>query len=948
MTSTKRIFVMLMMVLAFSPFIKAQELPVTPNVKIGKLDNGLTYYLHANPKPEDRIEFRLAVNAGSILEDEDQLGLAHFTEHMLFNGTENFEKNEIVNFLQNMGLEFGGDLNAYTSFDETVYILPIPTDKEGNLDKAMQVLSDWSHRATMDGEEIDKERGVVLEEWRLSRGAYDRMRNATWPIIFRGSLYAQRLPIGDPEIIKNFKYEVIRRFYKDWYRPDLMAFIAVGDFDADEMEAKVKAYFGDWKMPAKPRERPYTEWPDFKETRIALASDKEATGNAMILNFVTPGMQKPESTVAAYRKSLLRGLFSTMINQRLDEKRQQADPPYLYSYSGYGESLAKFKNEYTIYVNVKEDLFEKGLRTALTENERVRRHGFTAGELERAKASYLNNYERSAREADKRESRNIVNAYVSNYLRQSPIMSPQQKLDLANLLIPTIKVEEINELIKDWMNPEHGKYITVYAKEENKGDIPSEEKLLAMLDEIKNDPGIEAYAEEEIATSLLAATPKKGSITREETHEKTGITHLRLSNGVNVYVKPTDFKNDEIRMTAFSEGGTSLYSDDDLWSASFASQIVAASGLGEMNAVEMRKFMTGKTASVNTFIGTYEEGASGFSSLKDMETFFQLVYKKFTDIRKDEEAFASWLSRTKTWYANLTNSPEVMFQIETQKILTDNHPRATGFPSNEDFERIALDRALEIYKERFADAGDFNFVFVGNIDMTTFKPMLETYIASLPALNRGDQSVDLKIRPPKGRVDKNLYLGVDEKSLVMIMMSGDYEYNLQNNATLAAAASILTNKMIETLREEMGGVYGVGASSSTSKDKWESFRFNISFPCKPDNVDALVNAALAEFEKIKAGDFTEEDLQKVITARTNNFDEQIKQNGYWASSISSYLRNEIGFEKILMANDRSKGITKEAIVELTNKYLTKENLIKIVKLPASQKKGGLDQEIKKN
>ena len=935
---------------AFFMPLKAQELPTTPNVKIGKLDNGMTYYLHSNPKPEDRIEFRLAVNAGSILEDEDQLGLAHFTEHMLFNGTENFEKNEIVDFLQSMGLEFGGDLNAYTSFDETVYILPIPIDKEGNLDKAMQVLSDWSHKATMDGEEIDKERGVVLEEWRLRKGASDRMRNATWPVIFRGSLYAERLPIGDPEIIRNFEHDVIRRFYKDWYRPDLMAFIAVGDFDTDEMEAKVKQYFGDWKMPANPRERVYTEWPDFKETRVAVATDEEATGNTISLNFVTPGKDKPENTVASFRKAIIRGLFSRMINQRLDEKRQEANSPFLFSYSGYGGSLARFKNEYTIYASVKGNEFENAMRVALTENERVRRHGFTAGELERAKASYMNGYERSAREADKRESWRIVNSYVGNYLRGSSIMSPQQRLDLATELIPSIKVEEINTLIKDWMNPEHGKYITINGKEESKGDIPSEEVLIKMLDEVKADPSITPYVEEEIATSLLAGTPKKGSITGSETNEKTGITHLTLSNGVNVYVKSTDFKNDEIRMTAFSEGGTSLYSDEDYWNAAYASQIVSANGLGEMSAVEMRKFMTGKTANVSTYIGAYEEGASGFASLKDMETFFQLVYKKFTETRKDEEAFNSWKSRTQTQFANFKNSPDLMFQIEAQKIMTDNHPRGVGFPESEDFEAMDQDRALEIYKERFADASDFNFVFVGNIDMNTFKPMLETYIASLPVLNRGDKAVDLKIRPPKGQIDKNLYFGVDEKSQVMIMMSGDYEYSLQDNATMSAAASVLTNKMIETLREEMGGVYGVGANASTIKDKWgnESFRFMISFPCKPDNVDALAEAAIAELEKIKAGEFTDEDLQKVITARTNNFDEQIKQNGFWERSISSYVRNEMDFELILLGADRSRGITKEAIVELTNKYLTKENIIKIVKLPADQQKGDLDQEIKKN
>jgi zinc protease len=401
-------------------------------------------------------------------------------------------------------------------------------------------------------------------------------------------------------------------------------------------------------------------------------------------------------------------------------------------------------------------------------------------------------------------------------------------------------------------------------------------------------------------------------------------------------------------MTAFSEGGHSLYGDEDFYSASYSAQIVGSSGLGDMSAIDMRKFMTGKTASVRTYVGAYEEGMSGFSSLKDLETFFQLLYKNFTDVRRDEEAFESWRSRTKNQLENFRSSPDLAYQLELQKILTDNHPRGVGFPSAEDLDNLDLDRSLEIYKERFADAGDFTFVFVGNIDMTTFKPMVETYIGSLPGIGSNEQAKDLKIRPPKGQVDKNVYAGVDKKSNVSITLSGEYDYNLQNNATMSAAASILTNKMIETLREEMGGVYGAGASAFTSKDPWESFRFSISFPCDPDNVDALVAAAMAELEKVKAGDFTEEDLEKVVSARVNNFEEQIKNNGYWERMIGAYLKSDLDLEDILKGNERNKAITKEDIVTVANKYLTKENMIKVVKLPEEYKKGDLSQEIKKN
>lgn len=949
----KKLKLLIPLLLAVSMLIPAralsfqnQELPVNPDVKIGKLENGFTYYIHSNPKPENRVEFRLVVNAGSILEDEDQLGLAHFTEHMLFNGTENFKKNELIDFLQKMGLEFGGDLNAYTSFDETVYILPIPLEDPENMDKALKVLSDWSHKASMDDDEINKERGVVLEEWRLGRGASQRMRESTWPIAFKGSLYADRLPIGTEKSLENFKPKAIKRFYKDWYRPDLMALVAVGDFDVEEMESKIKQYFSDWKMPKKPRERVYTEFPDFKETRVAIATDDEATGNSISVNFMAPGMQEPKSDMQSFRKGLIRGLFSQMINQRLDEKRQAQNPPYLFSYSGYGSSLPRNKNEYTIYVSVKEGEFAGGLKAAVTENERVRRYGFTAGELERVKAAYLNSYDRAAKEADKRESRRIVNSYVGHFLRKASIMSPQQSLDMTTAMLPTIKVEEINTLIKGWMR-EDGQYIVVNAKEENRGDIPSEEVMKSILADIRNDKTIEPYAEEAIATALLGETPKKGKVVSEETNATTGITKMTLSNGATVYAKSTDFKNDEVRMTAFSEGGHSLYGDEDFYSASYSAQIVGSSGLGDMSAIDMRKFMTGKTANVRTYVGAYEEGMSGFSSLKDVETFFQLVYKNFTDVRRDEEAFESWRSRTKNQLANFRSSPDLSYQLELQKILTDNHPRGVGFPESEDLDKLELDRALEIYKERFADVGDFTFVFVGNIDLATFKPMIETYIGSLPGLNSNEQANDLKIRPPRGQINENIYAGVDKKSTVSITLSGDYDYDLQDNANMSAAASILTNKMIETLREEMGGVYGAGARASTAKDPWESFRFSISFPCDPDNVDALVEAAMAELEKVKAGDFTDEDLEKVVTARVNNFDEQIKNNGYWERMIGAYLKSDLDLEQILKANERNKAITKEDIVAVANKYLTKENLIKVVKLPEEYKKGDLNQEIKK-
>ena len=922
-----------------------QELPLDPDVKIGKLDNGFTYYLRSNPKPENRIEFRLAVKAGSIVEDEDQLGLAHFTEHMLFNGTKNFEKNELVDFLQKMGLEFGGDLNAYTSFDETVYMLPIPSDKPENVENAMLVLSDWAHQATFENEEIDKERGVVMEEWRLRLGASERMRQKIWPITLAGSRYAERLPIGEADILENFEYDAAKRFYRDWYRPDLMALIAVGDFDLAEMEEMVKENFG--KIPARtnPRERIYYSPADFEGTRVAVAADDEATSNSVSINFIQPGKNEVENDLQSFRDQLMNSIFSQMMNQRLRELVQSENPPFQFSFSGYGSALGKGKNDYTISINVKDDMFMEGIVAAVRENERVRRYGFTAGELQRAKASFTNSLERFVKEADKRESWALVNSYLGHFLQGGPLLSAEQTKALGEKVIPSISLQEVNALLKKWWR-EDNRTIEVRAKADVADAIPSADEMIAVLDKVKNDETIEPYAEESIATALMTQMPKPGKIASESTDPVTGITHLALSNGVNVYIKPTDFKNDEVRMTGFSFGGTSLYSNDEYWSAANAAQVVTQMGLGEFSLIDLSKFMTGKTASVQPYISTYEEGISGFSSVKDLETLFQQVYLRFTDVRVDESAFNSWLGRTKNQYANFSASPDVQYSIQRQQIMYDNHPRAQ-FPSPENLEKIDMNEAIRIYKERFANAGDFNFVFVGNVEIDSFKEYLKNYLAALPSTGVEETYKDVGLTIAKGQIEENIYTGVDDKSQVNITFSGDYQYSMENNGLLNAAANILSNKMIETLREEMGGVYGAGASAAMSEYPNENFTFNISFPCKPENVDKLVAAAMAELENLKKGNFSQEDLDKVVNARKQNFEEQIKQNSYWQSMMATYIKSGSDMELIMKGNERAEAITKEAIVEALNKFVSDQNMIKTVKMPQSTK-AELQQEIKKN
>ena len=522
-----------------------KEIPFNPNVKTGTLSNGLKYYIQKNAKPEKRVELRLAVNAGSILENDDQLGLAHFTEHMCFNGTKNFKKNDIVNYLQSIGVKFGADLNAYTSFDETVYILPIPSDDKKILDQGFQILEDWAHNVTFEDEEIDKERGVVIEEWRTGRGASQRMRDKYFPVLLKDSRYAQRLPIGTKEILESFKYETVKKFYKDWYRPDLMAVIVVGDIDIAEMEAKIKAHFGKIEATKNPLERKEYNIPDHKETLISIATDKEAPFTQVQLYYKHPEIEM--KTLADYRSGIIRRLYNGMLNQRLEELSQSAEPPFIYGYTYYG-GFIRSKSAYQSFASVSQDGIIKGLKALLAENQRVQEYGFNASELERYKKEILRSYEKSYNERDKTESANYVYQYINHFLKGEPTPGIEWEYDFLQKVLPSITVEEINQLPKKWISDEN-RVVIITAPDKEGVNIPTEEEIKAVLKEAES-MNITAYEDKVNEEPLIAQTPKAGKVTKETKIAALGATELTLSNGLKVILKPTDFKNDEIMMTA--------------------------------------------------------------------------------------------------------------------------------------------------------------------------------------------------------------------------------------------------------------------------------------------------------------------------------------------------------------------------------------------------------------
>lgn len=899
-------------------------IPTDPNVKIGKLSNGLTYYIQNNPKPENKVELRLVVNAGSILEDEDQLGLAHFMEHMNFNGTKNFKKNELVDYLQSIGVKFGAHLNAYTSFDQTVYILPIPSDDPEKLEQGFQIIEDWAHNALLTDEEIDNERGVVLEEYRLGQGADERMMQKYLPKMMYGSMYAERLPIGTKENLENFKYESLKRFYKDWYRPNLMAVVAVGDIDVETLEAKIQSHFGPLKNPKKPKPRPSFDLPNHKETFVAIESDKEAPFSDVRLMFKDKVNSKPDLTYADYRKSLVENLFSQMINNRLDEIRNGENPPFVYGFTYYGGTYARTKNAFQSSAMTSPEGQFNALKTLLVENERVRQHGFFQGEFKRAKQDLVARMEKAQKDKDKMDSERIVGGYVNNFLEQDPIPSMDWQLGFMNSQLPTITLDEVNALINSYIKEENRVVILTGPKKEGLEQV-KEAQVMALLETVKT-MDLKPYEDKEVAASLMTKMPKKGSIKSYETDDELGTTKFTLSNGATVTYKKTDFKNDEILFTAFSYGGTSLYSDEDYKATVNANRGLTEAGINGFDKVELGKMMSGKIANVRLSIGGLSEGFSGNTTPKDLETLFQLTHLYFTSLNKDEKAFKSYADKQKAFLGNLLSSPQFYFQDQLSEFIYGKNPRYTGFPSAEDMDNADYDLAYKKYKERFADAGDFHFYFVGNIDEEKLTSLCETYLASLPGTGSNETYKVSDFRPLTGSHVKIVEKGEDPKSSVRMTYHGPTEYKEKEAHALSSLAEVLSIKLIEKLREEEGGVYGAGANARISNMPYDWYSFNISFPCGPENVDKLITATLAEVDKLVKDGPTEKDLEKVKKAQIIEYKEDLKTNRFWLNQLKDADYRKKDAHNILNFEEAINSLTVADLHSAAKKYLTQGHI----------------------
>ncbi|WP_333819125.1 M16 family metallopeptidase [Ohtaekwangia sp.] len=909
----------------------SQKLPVDPNVKIGKLANGLTYYIRKNQRPEKKVELRLVVNAGSILEDDDQQGLAHFTEHMAFNGSRNFKKNDLVSFLQTIGVEFGADLNAYTSFDETVYILPIPTEKKENVEKGFQILEDWASTVAFEGSEIDKERGVVLEESRLGKGAQERMQKVYLPKLLEGSKYANRLPIGKDDILKTFKSDAIKRFYKDWYRPDLMAVVVVGDLDVTEAENYIKAHFTKLKNPTKQRPRTDIPVPGRKQSEAVVVTDKEAT-NHLIQIYYSTQKAPVETTVNDYRTSMVRSLFTRMLSQRLQELTQTANPPFIFGGSSQGGFVRGYE-AYTSYAVLGKGGVEPAIAAVAQENERARKFGFTPAELDRTKKTMMKTMERAYNERDKTESETLTQEYIDNFLEKEPIPGIETEYTYYQEYLNGISLDEVNQYAAKTIPPAGAsKLVVLTGPEKADFKLPSSDELLA-LTENASKAEVKPYEEKAIASSLMEKTPTPGTIISEKENKELGLTELSLSNHVKVILKPTDFKNDQVIFAGTRFGGQYLYPAEDRDNAEFASTVVTQMGVDQFSPIDLRKVLAGKNASVAPRIGTISESISGQSSATDVETLLQLTNLYFTKPRKDDELFQSFVAKQQAMYQNMAADPQFTFQDSVFHILYRNHAWSPRVPKVETFSRINEQRALEIYKERFGDATGFTFVLVGAFDIAKIKPLIATYLGSLPATGKTYTFKDVGLRPVKGPMTKEVKKGTEQKSLIRLFWNGEAPYSDSEQLKLQALIEVLNIKLIESLREELSGVYGGGMFGNLNKFPYNNYSIGASFPCGPENVDKLVKAAWAEIDKIKANGPTEADLNKVKETWKQQYEVNIKDNNFWARQIIQSIEYGSDATNVLSYEKRISALTVKDIKDTANKYLDAKNYVQVVLNP---------------
>jgi zinc protease len=860
------------------------KLPIDPKVIKGKFPNGLTYYIRPNGKPEKKVELRLAVKVGSIVEEDDQQGLAHFMEHMNFNGTKNFKKNELVSYLQKIGVEFGADLNAYTGFDQTVYILPIPTDKPGNLDQGFQIIEDWAHNALLTDKDIDDERGVVLEESRLGKGAEARMLDKYLPKMVAGSKYAQRLPIGKDDVLKNFKYDRIRAYYRDWYRPDLQAVMISGDIDSATAMAYLKKHFAGLENPKNPKPRKYEDIVNRTKPEAMVLTDKEAT-NSLLYTFFPYTKSKDVVTLGDYRESLKEQLVQQLLNRRLGELAQGANPPFPFAqvtHSSFG-LIRGYEGLISITMFGAEGP-EKALMALNGELLRANQFGFNETEVELARKEMLNNMEKFYNERTTTDSKDYVEEYVRNFLDNETMPGIDNEYKYQQQLLPGIKAEELNAMLKDWMK-DMNTFTLITGPEAVK--MPTEAALLAMTQNSFKQQ-LTAKEEVKVASSLISVMPQAGKIVDRKAEAQFDATTYTLSNGVKVTVKKTDFKSDEIIFKGVKKGGTGQYGPADKQNVTFAPNLVEEMGVGEFNPTEIEKILAGKTVEMTADIGEISNSLNGKSSVKDIESMMQLAYLYVTKPRKDAELFNAFRDKMKMQLQFLSANPQAAFGDTVSKKMYGNNPLAPiRVPKVEDIDKINLDRAMQIYSDELGSADGYHFFVTGNIDEGQLIPLMETYLASLPQSNKARSIKDNGVRQVPGEL--KFKKGKEKQSMILSGFVGELPYSEDMGLKAQALAEIMNIKVIEELREKLGNIYAGGFQARVEREPYQRYSIMMMLPCGPENVEKLMAAAEVEMNNLKEKGPDQKDLDKVITQWQEKHRTNLKENAYWSGKMESVL-----------------------------------------------------------
>ncbi|MCF7928908.1 MAG: insulinase family protein [Spirochaetales bacterium] len=935
------------------------EMPLTSEVTTGKLENGLSYYIREHKKPSDRAFLRLAVDAGSILENERQRGLAHYLEHMAFNGTESYPKDELVGYLESLGMAFGPDINAYTGFDRTIYKLDLSVGQEGGLKKGFDILHQWAGRISFRQEAIEDERGVILEELRIGRDAQTRMRDQYYPVLFRNSRYAERLPIGTREQIKSFEREDFLDFYNTWYRPELMHVIAVGDFDAAEVERMIRKQFSGLAGPASVPERKEYPVPKKGSRNFFVASDPEASNHTVSLMKILP--PDKDKTVRDYRDGLVDILLSQLMNSRLRTVSRSKDAPFLYG-GMVRYSALRTADLFQITAVTEQDGLLTGFEALYREALRASEGGFSEEELKRARQEVLSRIDQAWQQRDTTDARNYADELIRHALKEETVPGISFERELYHRYIDTIGHAEIQSRLASYLEPEGSLVLAKTrsrsgrqqspdkqqapdkpqssgpqqsAKEQQTSGLPTAEDLRYRLEKVRGEI-IEAYEEPETPEALMEEAPAAGNVAEKQSFDSPEYHEWTLSNGMRLVLKKTNFQAGQVQMTAFSRGGSSHFSRRDFNSGRVAADLVYQSGAGKLNRTQLEQVLAGKQVSARPFIGSMTEGFSGSARTEDMEALLQLIHLYFQDPNIHEHGADAYLKSLKSRAENRDADPETRFFDRLQQLITDENFRFEPM-TPEEVEAVDTQKALQLYKERFSNAGDFTFFFVGDFDPEKMENLAETYLASLPGDPQQSETwKDIGLGVPPTPVEEEITMGSEPRSRLALVYTGPYEWNINENRRLSVLEKALSIRLRETIREQEGGTYGVNVQASRNRFPESSYTISITFSCDPERLQELKEKTRETVASLRDEMLDESYLSRIIEPLKSSREEAFEENSFWVSILQGSYFHDYDPSRALGYKDFLDSVTLEEIRSVAQKYLIPDQTIILEGLPKEE------------